>query len=71
MAYVLHFCKNRECNNGWLDVDKTKCKTRPPQWKYCRDCCEKLGIDFDKQTTPSLTDKQKEVIKENLNNKNE
>ena len=47
--YVIHFCRNKECNNGWIDEDKTKVKTIPPSWKYCRDCAKKLGIDFNKQ----------------------
>lgn len=47
--YVVHFCKNKECNNAWLDKDLTNVKSYPPQWKYCRECCKKMGIDFDKQ----------------------
>ena len=50
--FVLHFCKNPECNVGWLDTDETNVKTIPPRWKYCRKCCELLGIDFDKQKKP-------------------
>lgn len=50
--FVLHFCKNPDCNVGWLDVDLTNAKTVPPHWKYCRECCELLGIDFDKQKKP-------------------
>lgn len=37
------------CNNRWIDKDKTYAKTQIPTWKYCRECCEKMGIDFDKQ----------------------
>lgn len=51
--YVLHICKNKECNNGWLDLDKSNVKDYPPHWKYCRECCRKLGINFDKQTPKS------------------
>ena len=47
--YVVHFCKNKECNNSWIDKDLTNVKSYPPQWKYCRECCKKMGIDFDKQ----------------------
>ena len=50
--FVLHFCKNPDCNVGWLDVDETNVKTIPPKWKYCRECCKLLGIDFDKQKKP-------------------
>ena len=41
--YVIHFCKNPNCNNAWIDEDLTNAKTRPPKWKYCKDCCEKYG----------------------------
>ena len=50
--FVLHFCKNPDCNVGWLDVDVTDVTTIPPKWKYCRKCCKLLGIDFDKQKKP-------------------
>ena len=50
--FVLHFCKNPDCNVGWLDTDETNVKTSPPKWKYCRECCKLLGIDFDKQKKP-------------------
>ena len=50
--FVLHFCKNPDCNVGWLDVDVTDVTTIPPKWKYCRECCKLLGIDFDKQKKP-------------------
>lgn len=53
MNYAVHYCKNHHCNNAWLDKDLTNTKTRPPQWKYCRECCEKMGINFDTQTPPS------------------
>ena len=50
--FVLHFCKNPDCNIGWLDIDVTDVTTIPPKWKYCRECCKLLGIDFDKQKKP-------------------
>ena len=50
--FVLHFCKNPDCNVGWLDIDMTDVTTIPPKWKYCRECCKLLGIDFDKQKKP-------------------
>lgn len=37
------------CNNRWVDKDLTGATMLIPTWKYCRECCEKLGIDFDKQ----------------------
>lgn len=61
MNYVMHICRNNKCNNGWIDKDLTNVKTNPPKWKYCRECCEKLGIIFDKQTpTSNLTQKELE-----------
>lgn len=67
--YVMHVCKNPDCNNGWLDIDKTNVKDKPPHWKYCRECCEKLGIDFDKQTPKSNASlKQKGAYDKGLNN---
>ena len=42
--YVVHFCKNPDCNNAWLDLDLTNAQTRPPSWKYCPECCEKYGF---------------------------
>ena len=41
--YVIHYCKNPDCNNSWVDVDLTNAKNRPPSWKYCKECCEKYG----------------------------
>ena len=46
-AYVVHYCPH--CDKAWLDKDLTDVKTFPPQWKLCKECCEKEGIDFDKQ----------------------
>lgn len=64
--YVIHFCHNKECNNGWLDEDLTNAQTIPPKWKYCKECCEALGIDFNKQSpTDTKTDGQK-LREENL-----
>ena len=59
MNYVMHFCRNKECNNGWVDKDLTGATTFPPKWKYCKECAKKLGIDFTKQTPNSnLTKKE-------------
>ena len=44
MNYVMHFCRNKKCNNGCIDKDLTNAKSTPPDWKYCKDCAEKLGI---------------------------
>lgn len=61
MNYVVHYCKNPECNNCWIDKDTTNVKTYPPTWKYCKECCEKLGIDFNNQSK-ELSEKQQEAI---------
>ena len=59
MNYVMHFCRNKKCNNGWIDKDLTNAKSTPAGWKYCRECAEKRGIDFDAQTpTSNLTKKE-------------
>lgn len=60
MNYVMHFCRNRECNNGWIDEDLTNASA-PPRWKYCQECAAKKGIDYDDQTpTSNLTKKELE-----------
>jgi len=74
MNYVLHFCRNKKCNNGWIDEDLTKI-TSPPKWKYCKECAEKLGIDYDTQTpTSNLTEKEiehKNKLKDRIKKVNE
>lgn len=65
--FVLHFCKNPDCNAGWLDTDETNVKTIPPKWKYCRECCKILGIDFDKQKKPK-SNRGKNLRKNNEDN---
>ena len=65
--FVLHFCKNPDCNVGWLDVDETNVKTIPPKWKYCRECCKLLGIDFDEQKKPK-SNRGKNLRKNNEDN---
>lgn len=64
--YVIHFCRNKECNNGWIDEDKTRVKTIPPSWKYCRECAEKFGIDFDKQKPSDAKSKEQIEREEKL-----
>ena len=62
MNYVMHFCRNKKCNNGWIDKDLTRCTTFPPDWKYCKECCEKLNIDYEAQTPDSnLTEEELEI----------
>lgn len=69
MNYVLHICKNKECNNGWIDKDLTQVSTIPPKWKYCKECCKKFGIDYNKQTpTSNLTEEQKTKREKRIQN---
>lgn len=72
MNYVNHICRNKRCNNNWIDKDLTDARVNPPDWKYCRECCLKLGIDFEKQTPDSnLTEKElahKNKLRERLKN---
>jgi hypothetical protein len=61
--YVVHFCKNKNCNNAWLDEDLTNAKNRPPRWKYCKECCEKFGFTNPKSPPKKkLSAKQEETI---------
>lgn len=48
------------CNNRWIDEDLTGATTHIPTWKYCRDCCERLGIDFDKQKPSDYRTKEEQ-----------
>ena len=55
------------CNNRWIDIDKTGAKSQIPTWKYCRECCEKMGINFEKQKPADYrTDERNEQIKKNI-----
>ena len=74
MNYVAHDCRNSRrserskyyCNNRWIDRDLTGATTQIPTWKYCRECCEKLGIDFEIQK-PSDYMSEKEIQKRKIN----
>lgn len=48
MDFVTHTCK--KCGCAFVAEDYTHVKNTPPSWRYCPDCAEKLGIDYDKQT---------------------
>ena len=55
------------CGERWIDVDMTGCTMQIPTWKYCKKCCEKLGIDFEKQKPSDYrTDEQNEKMKRHL-----
>lgn len=47
MDFVTHTCK--KCGCAFVAEDYTNCQTTPPHWRYCPECCSKLGIDYDKQ----------------------
>ena len=64
--YVLHFCKNKKCNNGWIDEDLTNAQSRPPSWKYCEDCCAKYGfVNPPHPPKKKLSEKQLNVLNKN------
>lgn len=55
------------CNNRWIDKDKTGATTQVPTWKYCQECCKKMGINFEKQKPADYrTDERNEQIKNNI-----
>lgn len=69
MNYVAHVCRSSKlkrtdknyCDRIWIDKDLTRATTTPPTWKYCEECCRKLGIDYNKQTpTSNLSKKELE-----------
>jgi len=45
--YVVHFCRNRSCNVGWIDEDLTNA-TSPPKWKYCPECVQQGFVNPDR-----------------------
>ena len=47
-AYVCHVCKKCKC--AFVAEDYTSAQDKPPQWRYCLDCANKKGIDYDSQT---------------------
>ena len=57
-TYVAHICRNKHCDAIWIDKDLTNAQVNPPDWKYCRECAEKLGIDYDAQTPDSNLSKK-------------
>ncbi len=75
MNYVAHDCRNSRlsersnnyCDNRWIDKDLTHAATQIPTWKYCKNCCKKLGIDFEKQKPSDyMSKKEKEMRSVNL-----
>jgi hypothetical protein len=36
--YVIHFCKNKQCDSGWLAPDEYGVRSLPPRHLYCDDC---------------------------------
>ncbi len=64
MNYVAHICRNKKCDAIWIDKDLTYATVNPPSWKYCKECAEKLDIDYDAQT-PTSNLSQKEIEHKN------
>ena len=53
------------CNNAWIDIDKTNCKTYPPAWKYCDECVAK-GYKNPKTRVKKQTPEQIELFKKRM-----
>ena len=64
MNYIVHFCKNPECNNCWVDEDLHN-STKPPRWKYCTEC-EAKGFKNPKRKKCTKTPEQIEAFKERM-----
>lgn len=72
MDYVTHTCK--KCGCAFNAEDYTNAQDVPPHWRYCPECCKKLGIDYASQTpktnrTPEQNkryEKFAEIGKQNL-----
>lgn len=65
-TYVVHYCKNKQCNNGWIDEDLTNAQSRPPSWKYCEECCTKYGfVNPSQPPKKKLSEKQLNVLNKN------
>ena len=63
MDYVSHTC--RKCKCAFIAEDYTKVTEVSPVWRYCKSCCEQLGIDYDKQTPKTnRTPQQQKLIDE-------
>ena len=52
------------CDKIWIDKDLTNARSVPPTWKYCEECCKRLGIDYDKQTPTSNLSAKELALKE-------
>ena len=44
MNYMLHYCKDRQCNVGFIDADLYN-NSSPPKWKYCPECVSKGRVN--------------------------
>lgn len=61
--YVVHDCKNKKCNNAWIDKDVTRATTYPPKWRYCPECCDKYGY-VNKRTVCTETQAKMKRLRE-------
>lgn len=64
MNYIVHYCKNPECNNCWVDEDRYNA-TKPPHWKYCPEC-EAKGFKNPKRRKSTKTPEQIEAFKQRM-----
>ena len=65
MSYVVHFCKNPECNNCWIDEDRTNVTTYPPKYLFCEECVKK-GFKNPKRRKSTKTPEQIEAFKKRM-----
>ncbi len=40
-VYVVHYCRNNQCDNAWIDEDLYNAQDYPPTWRYCPECSSK------------------------------
>lgn len=72
MDFVTHTCK--KCGCAFVAEDYTNAQDVPPHWRYCPECAQAKGIEYEKQTpktnrTPEENERYKklgEIGKQNL-----
>ncbi len=65
MDFVTHTCK--KCGCAFVAEDYTNCQDIPPHWRYCPECSQELGIDYDKQRPrTNRTPEQQKAIDERM-----
>ena len=65
-----------KCKDIFIAENYTKATTLPPKWRYCKKCCNEIGINYEKQTprlnrTPEEQLRMEEFAKrDGIRNKN-